>query len=78
MHVVERNSCIDKEHNTSFQMIKVINNPSCVSLFRNEQTVMVEGLNSNTRYEFAVRLHMDYMSSPWSSPIYLRTLLEGD
>ncbi|XP_060770584.1 protogenin B [Neoarius graeffei] len=43
----------------------------------NEQTVMVEGLKSNTRYEFAVRLHMDHMSSPWSSPIYLRTLLEA-
>ncbi|KAG7324116.1 hypothetical protein KOW79_012132 [Hemibagrus wyckioides] len=43
----------------------------------NEQRVMVEGLKSNTRYEFAVRLHMDHMSSPWSSPIYLRTLLEA-
>ncbi|XP_060743455.1 protogenin B [Tachysurus vachellii] len=43
----------------------------------NEQTGRVEGLMSNTRYEFAVRLHMDHMSSPWSSPIYLRTLLEA-
>ncbi|XP_053498053.1 protogenin B [Ictalurus furcatus] len=43
----------------------------------NEQTVMVDGLKSNTRYEFVVRLHMDHMSSPWSSPIYLRTLLEA-
>ncbi|KAM9497183.1 protogenin B [Clarias gariepinus] len=43
----------------------------------NEQTVIVEGLKSNTRYEFSVRLHMDHMSSPWSSPIYLRTLLEA-
>ncbi|KAI4877287.1 hypothetical protein NFI96_011843, partial [Prochilodus magdalenae] len=42
-----------------------------------EQTVMVQGLRSNTRYEFAVRLHMDQMSSPWSSPIYQRTLLEA-
>ncbi|XP_062858479.1 protogenin B [Trichomycterus rosablanca] len=42
-----------------------------------EQTVMVQGLMSNTRYEFTVRLHMDQMSSPWSSPIYLRTLLEA-
>lgn len=39
---------------------------------------MVDGLESNMRYDFAVRLHMDHMSSPWSSPIYLRTLLEGD
>ncbi|XP_047676120.1 protogenin B isoform X2 [Tachysurus fulvidraco] len=43
----------------------------------NEQTGMVERLMSNTRYEFAVRLHMDHMSSPWSSPVYLRTLLEA-
>ncbi|KAF7701955.1 hypothetical protein HF521_001238 [Silurus meridionalis] len=43
----------------------------------NEQTVMVEGLRSNTRYEFSVRLHTDHMSSPWSSPIYLRTFLEA-
>ncbi|XP_017554779.1 protogenin B [Pygocentrus nattereri] len=42
-----------------------------------EQTVMVQGLRSNTRYEFVVRLHMDQMSSPWSSPIYQRTLLEA-
>ncbi|XP_066523098.1 protogenin B [Hoplias malabaricus] len=42
-----------------------------------EQTLMVEGLRSNTRYEFAVRLHMDQMSSPWSVPIYQRTLLEA-
>ncbi|XP_007244471.4 protogenin B isoform X2 [Astyanax mexicanus] len=42
-----------------------------------EQTVMVQGLRPNTRYEFAVRLHMDQMSSPWSSPIYQRTLLEA-
>ncbi|XP_051978490.1 protogenin B-like [Xyrauchen texanus] len=42
-----------------------------------EQTVKVTGLRPNTRYEFAVRLHMDQMSSPWSSTVYERTLLEA-
>ncbi|KAK1789729.1 hypothetical protein P4O66_015628, partial [Electrophorus voltai] len=42
-----------------------------------EQTVLVQELKSNTRYEFSVRLHMDQMSSPWSSPVYQRTLLEA-
>ncbi|XP_056307521.1 protogenin B [Danio aesculapii] len=42
-----------------------------------EQTLMVTGLQPNTRYEFAVRLHMDQMSSPWSATVYQRTLLEA-
>ncbi|XP_059392340.1 protogenin B isoform X2 [Carassius carassius] len=42
-----------------------------------EQTVTVMGLRPNTRYEFAVRLHLDQMSSPWSASIYHRTLLEA-
>ncbi|XP_076863355.1 protogenin B [Brachyhypopomus gauderio] len=42
-----------------------------------EQTVLVQDLKPNTRYEFAVRLHMDQMSSAWSSPIYERTFLEA-
>uniref|UniRef100_A0A9J8BUK6 Protogenin homolog b (Gallus gallus) n=1 Tax=Cyprinus carpio carpio TaxID=630221 RepID=A0A9J8BUK6_CYPCA len=42
-----------------------------------EQTVTVTGLRPNTRYEFAVRLHMDQMSSPWSTSVYQRTLLEA-
>ncbi|XP_016104344.1 protogenin B [Sinocyclocheilus grahami] len=42
-----------------------------------EQTVTVTGLRPNTRYEFAVRLHMDQMSSPWSASVYQRTLLEA-
>uniref|UniRef100_A0A8C2JQY6 Protogenin homolog b (Gallus gallus) n=1 Tax=Cyprinus carpio TaxID=7962 RepID=A0A8C2JQY6_CYPCA len=42
-----------------------------------EQTVTVKGLRPNTRYEFAVRLHMDQMSSPWSASVYHRTLLEA-
>ncbi|XP_067292359.1 protogenin B isoform X2 [Pseudorasbora parva] len=42
-----------------------------------EQTVTLTGLRPNTRYEFAVRLHMDQMSSPWSASVYQRTLLEA-
>ncbi|KAG1938339.1 protogenin [Pimephales promelas] len=42
-----------------------------------EQTVTVSGLRPNTRYEFAVRLHMDQMSSPWSASVYHRTPLEA-
>ncbi|XDV53556.1 hypothetical protein PO909_022029 [Leuciscus waleckii] len=42
-----------------------------------EQTVTLSGLRSNTRYEFAVRLHMDQMSSPWSASVYHRTPLEA-
>nr|XP_055049304.1 protogenin B [Misgurnus anguillicaudatus] len=43
----------------------------------NEQTVTLTGLQPNTRYDFAVRLHMDQMSSPWSVTVYQRTLLEA-
>ncbi|XP_017340479.1 protogenin B isoform X2 [Ictalurus punctatus] len=57
--------------------VAVYNASAVRYLQTNEQTVMVDGLKSNTRYEFVVRLHMDHMSSPWSSPIYLRTLLEA-
>ncbi|XP_020514611.2 protogenin B-like [Labrus bergylta] len=39
-----------------------------------KQSVMVQNLISNTRYEFVVRLHVDQMSSPWSSVVYHRTL----
>ncbi|XP_022611930.1 protogenin B-like [Seriola dumerili] len=39
-----------------------------------KQSVMVQNLDSNTRYEFVVRLHVDQMSSPWSSVVYHRTL----
>ncbi|XP_029289653.1 protogenin B-like [Cottoperca gobio] len=38
------------------------------------QNVMVKNLDPNTRYEFVVRLHVDQMSSPWSSVVYHRTL----
>ncbi|XP_071752712.2 protogenin B-like [Centroberyx gerrardi] len=39
-----------------------------------KQSVMVQNLDPNTRYEFVVRLHLDQMSSPWSSVVYHRTL----
>ncbi|XP_034442893.1 protogenin B-like isoform X1 [Hippoglossus hippoglossus] len=39
-----------------------------------KQSVMVQNLVANTRYEFVVRLHVDQMSSPWSSLVYHRTL----
>ncbi|KAK9516552.1 hypothetical protein VZT92_024473 [Zoarces viviparus] len=37
------------------------------------QSAMVQNLDSNTRYEFVVRLHVDQMSSPWSSVVYHQT-----
>ncbi|XP_042267492.1 protogenin B-like [Thunnus maccoyii] len=39
-----------------------------------KQGVTVQNLHPNTRYEFVVRLHVDQMSSPWSSVVYHRTL----
>ncbi|XP_077372248.1 protogenin B-like [Festucalex cinctus] len=39
----------------------------------NKENVTVQNLNSNTRYEFVVRLHVDQMSSPWSHVVYHRT-----
>ncbi|XP_051236606.1 protogenin B-like isoform X2 [Dicentrarchus labrax] len=39
-----------------------------------KQSVVVQNLDPNTRYEFVVRLHVDQMSSPWSSVVYHRTL----
>ncbi|XP_037307695.2 protogenin B [Pungitius pungitius] len=38
------------------------------------QSVTVQKLDPNTRYEFVVRLHADQMSSPWSSVVYYQTL----
>ncbi|XP_041651964.1 protogenin B-like [Cheilinus undulatus] len=39
-----------------------------------KQSVIIQNLFPNTRYEFVVRLHVDQMSSPWSSVVYHRTL----
>lgn len=38
---------------------------------------MVQGLEPNTKYEFAIRLHVDQLSSPWSPVVYHTTLPEG-
>eukprot|EP00063_Salmo_salar_P050915 XP_014025750.1 PREDICTED: protogenin B-like [Salmo salar] len=38
------------------------------------QTVAIQGLEPNTRYELVVRLHADQLSSPWSSVVHQRTL----
>lgn len=39
--------------------------------------MLVQGLEPNTKYEFAVRLHVDQSSSPWSPVVYHSTLPEG-
>ncbi|XP_015256013.1 PREDICTED: protogenin-like [Cyprinodon variegatus] len=38
-----------------------------------KQSVMVRDLHPNTQYEFVVRLHVDEMSSSWSSVVYHQT-----
>lgn len=43
-----------------------------------KQSVTVQKLDPNTRYEFVVRLHVDQMSSPWSSVVYHQTLPAGN
>lgn len=47
-------------------------------IFRNEQSILVQDLEPNTKYEFAIRLHLDQLSSPWSPVVYQSTLPEGD
>ncbi|KAM6980622.1 protogenin A [Aplochiton taeniatus] len=42
-----------------------------------EQSLLVQGLEPNTRYEFAVRLHIDQLSSPWSPVVYQNTFPEA-
>lgn len=41
------------------------------------QTALLQNLDPNTRYEFVVRLHVDQISSPWSSVVYHQTLPAG-
>ncbi|CDQ78999.1 unnamed protein product [Oncorhynchus mykiss] len=43
-----------------------------------EKNILVPDLEPNTRYEFAVRLHLDQLSSPWSPVVYQSTLPEGE
>ncbi|XP_071271847.1 protogenin B-like [Salvelinus alpinus] len=38
------------------------------------QSVQIQSLDSNTRYEFVVRLHVDQLASPWSMVVFQRTL----
>ncbi|XP_034032090.1 protogenin B-like [Thalassophryne amazonica] len=38
------------------------------------QSITVQNLDPNTRYEFVVRLHVDQMSSQWSSVLHHQTL----
>lgn len=45
--------------------------------YRSETHMLVQGLEPNTKYEFAVRLHVDQLSSPWSPVVYHSTLPEG-
>uniref|UniRef100_H3B5H2 Protogenin n=1 Tax=Latimeria chalumnae TaxID=7897 RepID=H3B5H2_LATCH len=42
-----------------------------------ETHMLVQGLEPNTKYEFAVRLHVDQLSSPWSPVVYQTTLPEA-
>ncbi|XP_017560484.2 protogenin A [Pygocentrus nattereri] len=39
-----------------------------------DQSLLVKDLEANTRYEFAVRLHVDQLTSPWSPVVYQSTL----
>ena len=45
---------------------------------RNEQNLLVRDLEPNTKYEFAIRLHIDQLSSPWSPVVYQSTLPDGE
>lgn len=51
----------------------------CLLLFvhSTKQSVLLQNLHPNTRYEFVVRLHVDHMSSSWSSVVYHQTLPAG-
>lgn len=54
-------------------MLKFVTSFFC----RNEQSFVVRDLEPNTKYEFAVRLHIEQLSSPWSPVVYQTTLPEG-
>ncbi|KAM6943598.1 protogenin A [Xenentodon cancila] len=42
-----------------------------------EQSLLVQDLEPNTKYEFAIRLHIDQLSSPWSPVVYQNTFPEA-
>ncbi|KAJ1180819.1 hypothetical protein NDU88_006034 [Pleurodeles waltl] len=55
-----------------------LQNASLVLYLQTSEThLVVQGLEANTRYEFAVRLHVDQLSSPWSPVVYQTTLPEA-
>lgn len=41
-------------------------------------SLMVKDLQPNTKYEFAIRLHIDQLSSPWSPVVYQSTFANGN
>lgn len=45
---------------------------------RATQSAVIPNLEPNTRYEFMVRLHVDQISSSWSSVVYHQTLPAGN
>uniref|UniRef100_H0UWV3 Protogenin n=1 Tax=Cavia porcellus TaxID=10141 RepID=H0UWV3_CAVPO len=55
-----------------------LQNASLVLYLQTSEThMLVQGLEPNTKYEFAVRLHVDQLSSPWSPVVYQATLPEA-
>ncbi|CAI5793087.1 protogenin [Podarcis lilfordi] len=55
-----------------------LQNASLVLYLQTSEThMMVQGLEPSTKYEFAVRLHVDQLSSPWSPVVYHTTLPEA-
>ncbi|XP_069767120.1 protogenin A isoform X2 [Narcine bancroftii] len=55
-----------------------LQNASLVMYLQTSEThMLVNGLQPFTKYEFAVRLHADQLSSPWSPVVYQLTLPEA-
>ncbi|XP_074090717.1 protogenin [Macrotis lagotis] len=55
-----------------------LQNASLVQYLQTSEThMLVQSLEPNTKYEFAVRLHVDQLSSPWSPVVYHSTLPEA-
>ncbi|KAH0619765.1 hypothetical protein JD844_014022 [Phrynosoma platyrhinos] len=55
-----------------------LQNASLVLYLQTSEThLLVQGLEPGTKYEFAVRLHVDQLSSPWSPVVYHATLPEA-
>nr|XP_058912167.1 protogenin isoform X2 [Kogia breviceps] len=55
-----------------------LQNASLVLYLQTSEThMLVQGLEPNTKYEFAVRLHVDQLTSPWSPVVYHSTLPEA-